>query len=122
MRSEEALQEAHAQRMDGEARRQVEKADRARLQAEEERSEVASAVTKDAAALRLLALELSLEQFRIFVEEASEFYPGRDYIRRHYAQFGWDGAVVRNAVLEHFLKVENGERPSAVLSKGGQKC
>ena len=114
---EAELKEAHAKRLDHEAKRKVENALVFQQKSEADRADAESAALKDKAALRLLSLDLSKPEFDALVYEALEFYPGRDFVRSQYEKYGWEGLTVRNAVLDHFLRVESGERNSKITSK-----
>lgn len=109
----DALEASHAERLEREAKAQVEKAERERLEALEKQEEQKWVEQIDAAALRFLDQYPTEKSVNAFAQEALGLL-GCSYTLANWKKFGWTHSLGRTAVLEHFMKVESGERTTQI--------
>lgn len=109
----EKLSEAHADRIEKDMKEQARVAEEARLKAISEKEKADYAARMNAAADRFLSSYPSPEKIAAFAEEAMRVSP-ISYVQDGWKRFGWGSNTARTHVLEHFLKVESGERLTSV--------
>jgi hypothetical protein len=108
-----ALEEAHAKKLELEAKTKVAQLETERTVEEELHADDAWNGKMDEAAERLLSILPGEGEFNAFVEEAVEL-SGYAHTRGLWKKSGWRQPLVRICVLEHFLKVEAGAMVSRV--------
>jgi hypothetical protein len=84
-------------------------------QREEEKLNAEFKAKWDSVADRFLSTYPDVDAINLFVQEAIEC-SGNGVVSSYCKCWGWKNAIVRQTVLEHFLKVESGERTTQVRS------
>lgn len=118
---QEALDEAHAHRLNKQAKSKAEKLEKERQKQAELVEAKEWAAKMDATAERLLFAYPDLPNFEAFVKEALEDLSCKftwDLWKRN----GWDHPGVRTRVLEYFLDVEAGVKTTTIRPSAGESA
>ena len=114
---QEALQKLHADRLEKEALLKAQMEEQRIAREKKAQEDALFREEQNAAAERFLSRYRDSDLINAFVREAIAF-SANSLIASEYRKYGWDNPVVRFTVLEHFMKVETGERITQVKPSG----
>ena len=116
---QETLEQAHAIRLSQEAKERAVEAEKNRFKAIEDEKDAEWREQQESAALRFLSQYSTEDQVRAFAEEAIGIL-GCGFTRSAWERGGWGHPLARSCILDHFMKVERGERLTGVGSSVGE--
>ncbi len=109
----EDLDQAHALKLNREAKAKAEQEQKGRQEQEESRKAEEWKVQQDAAALRFLSQYSTVDEIQAFSAEAIDLLACK-FTHDAWIKSGWNHPIVRSRVLNHFMMVERGERATSV--------
>ena len=110
---QENLEHTHASKLAQDAKKKAEETEKARIKAEQEQKDEEWKKKIDDAALRFLDAYSTDAKIMAFAQEAVDLL-GCSYTSDWLKKYGWGHPMVRSCVVEHFMLVEAGLRPTSV--------